>query len=84
MIERWRSNFTVSKHWYDKMSLCAVQLKRKLMLHRNGSRMLKATCSPTTTASPTPNLWTVEGNTAMFQTANVCALYAAEAAIGTT
>jgi hypothetical protein len=30
-----------------------------LLLHRNRSRILKATYSPTTTASPTPNLWSV-------------------------
>jgi hypothetical protein len=33
------------------MSVCAVQLKRKLMLHRNNSRMLKAASSPTTSQS---------------------------------
>jgi hypothetical protein len=85
---------TVSKSWHNKTIVCAGQLKRKLMLHINGSKMkmtvfwvvapfyqttqrcnpedshlhthhrenlksygtkmLKATCSSTTTASPTP------------------------------
>jgi hypothetical protein len=32
-------------HQYDETSVCAVQLKRKLMmLRRNGSRRLKAAC----------------------------------------
>jgi hypothetical protein len=72
---RWRGGFTqpsattthakttVSKRWYYKTSVSAVQLIRKLMLHWNGSRMLKATFSPTTTSSPTLNLRTVHTKT---------------------
>jgi hypothetical protein len=41
------------------MSFGAAQLKQKLMLHRIGGRMLKATCSPTRIVSPTSSLWTV-------------------------
>jgi hypothetical protein len=37
--------------WYDKTTVCAVQLERKLMLYRNGSWMLKAVCTRTSTAS---------------------------------
>jgi hypothetical protein len=51
---------SVGMHWYDKMSVCAVQLKQKLMLHRNGSRMRKATCSCETTASLIPYKQTVQ------------------------
>jgi hypothetical protein len=40
-------------------SICAVQFKQKLMLHRNGDRILEATCILATTALTTQNLLTV-------------------------
>lgn len=36
----------LSRLWYDKMRVCAVQLKRKLILQGNAGRMFMATCSP--------------------------------------
>jgi hypothetical protein len=48
---------TNSKSWCEETNVCAVQLKRRLVLHRNGSKMLKGTCSHTT-ACPAPHLWT--------------------------
>jgi hypothetical protein len=45
--------------WVSVGIACVLYNSSESRCYTNGGRMLKATCSPTTAASPTPNLWTV-------------------------
>jgi hypothetical protein len=61
-----------AKCLYTKMSICAVLLKQKLMLHISDSRIVRVICSPTMTTLSITSLWTIVAR--VFRTAN-CAMY---------